>query len=58
MLQEWAAEEAEVRLARMDDGKDIEYGKVYHKQTLAAGFKENSALEADAPPAEVEEEED
>jgi hypothetical protein len=47
-----------VRLARIDDGKDIEYGRVYHKQQLAAGFKEPSALEADTPPAEIEEEED
>lgn len=56
--QEWAAEEAEVRLARMDDGKEIQYGKFYHKQALAGGFKEPSALEADSPPSEVEEEDD
>lgn len=45
-----------MRLARLDDGKDVDYGKVYHKQALAAGFKEPSALDADAPPEEVEEE--
>lgn len=56
--QEWAAEEAKVRLARIEDGKDIEYGKVYHKQALAAGYKEPSAVDADSPPAEVEEEEE
>lgn len=32
--------------------------QVYHKQALAAGFKEPSAVDADSPPSEVEEEED
>lgn len=56
ILQEWAAEEAEVRLARLDDGKEVEYGKIYQKQALAAGFKSPSALEADSPPSSEEEE--
>ncbi len=46
-----------MRLARIEDGKNVEYGKVYHKQQLAAGFKEPSAVDADSPPAESEAEE-
>ena len=54
--QEWAADEAEERLARIDEGKDVEYGKIYHKQLMAVGYKEYSALNADSPPEEIEEE--
>lgn len=56
--QEWAAEEAETRLARIEDGKDVEYGRIYHKQLLTGGFVEHSALRADNPPEEIEGEED
>lgn len=53
--QEWAADEAEERLARIDEGKDVVYGKIYHKQFMAVGYKEYSALNADSPPEEIEE---
>lgn len=56
--QEWAAEEAETRLARIEDGKDVEYGRIYHKQLLTGGFVEHSAVNADNPPEEMEGEED
>jgi len=57
-LQEWAAEEAETRLARIEEGKDVEYGKIYHKQLLTGGFVEHTALNADNPPEELEGEEE
>jgi len=56
--QEWAAEEAETRLARIEDGKDVEYGRIYHKQLLTGGFVEHSAVNADNPPEEMEGEEE
>lgn len=56
--QEWAAEEAESRLARIEDGKEVEYGRIYHKQLLTGGFVEHSAVNADNPPEELEGEED
>jgi len=56
--QEWAAEEAETRLARIEDGKDVEYGRIYHKQLLSGGFVEYSAVNADNPPEELEGEEE
>ncbi len=58
LLQDWAAEEAETRLARIEEGKDIEYGKVYHAQLLSGGFREPSAVDADSPPAELENEDE
>jgi hypothetical protein len=57
-LQEWAAEEAEVRLQRLEEGKPVEYGKFYHKQTGQGGFKVQSVAELDGPATEVEEEEE
>lgn len=53
-LQEWAAEEAEERLARAEDGKSVEYGKFYHKQMGSHGFKSQSVAELDGPVTEVE----
>ena len=58
ITQEWAAEEAETRLARIEDGKDVEYGRIYHKQLLTGGFVEHSAVNADNPPEEREGEEE
>jgi hypothetical protein len=56
--QEWAAEEAEARLARIEEGKDVEYGHIYHKQLLTGGFVQHSAANADSPPEAEEEEEE
>ncbi|TFJ88252.1 hypothetical protein NSK_000601 [Nannochloropsis salina CCMP1776] len=57
-IQEWAAEEAEARLARIEEGKDVEYGHIYHKQLLTGGFVQHSAANADSPPEAEEEEEE
>lgn len=36
----------------------MEYGKIYHKQLLTGGFVEQTAVNADNPPEELEEEEE
>jgi hypothetical protein len=56
--QEWASEEAEVRLARAEEGKPVEYGKYYHKQKLAIGYKPDTVDELDGPTLALEEEEE
>lgn len=56
--QEWAAEEAEARVQRLEDGKPIEYGKYYHKQLLAWGYKPSNADTHDLASEVVDDEEE